>query len=94
MRAPTLKLVYFGAQGAFWKILGSVSQKWISQSSTKGDFLGRQGVESLRGGVHKLHFFGAEIVVAGRDARRLSRECSATRNENCRRRLFSRLKAL
>ena len=26
----------------------SVSQKWISENSTKGDPLGRQGVESLR----------------------------------------------
>ena len=29
-RAPPSKLVYFGAQGAFRKILGSVGQKWIS----------------------------------------------------------------
>ena len=27
--------------GPFWKILGSVSQKWISQKSTKGEPLGR-----------------------------------------------------
>ena len=45
----TSKLVYIGAKDAFRKILGSVSQKWISQNSTKGDPLGRHGVESLRG---------------------------------------------
>ena len=39
---------YFGAKGAFRKILGSVSQKRISQNSTKGDPLGRQWVKSLR----------------------------------------------
>ena len=38
----------------FWRFLGSVSQKWVSQSSTKGDSLGRQGVESLRRGVRLL----------------------------------------
>ena len=37
-RAPPLKLVYIGA---FRKILGSVSQNWISQNSSKGDPLGR-----------------------------------------------------
>ena len=31
-------------------IIRSVSQKWISQNSTKGDPLGRLAVESLRGG--------------------------------------------
>ena len=30
-------------EGAFKEILGIVSQKWLSQKSTKGDFLGRQG---------------------------------------------------
>ena len=47
---PPLKLVYIGGDGAFRKILGSVRQKWKSQNSSKGDPLGRQGVESLRGG--------------------------------------------
>ena len=37
------------------KILRSVSQKWISQSSTKGDPLGQQGVESLRKKRPRLH---------------------------------------
>ena len=44
-RACPSKLVYFSA---FRTILGSVSRKLISQSSTKGDPLGRQGVESPR----------------------------------------------
>ena len=48
-RSPS-KLVYIGAQGAFRKILGSVGQKGISEKVSKGDPLGRQGVESLRGG--------------------------------------------
>ena len=48
-RSPS-KLVYIGAKGAFRKILGSVGQKWISEKVSKGDPLGRQGVESLRGG--------------------------------------------
>ena len=48
-RSPS-KLVYIRAEGVFSKFLGSVSQKWISQNSTKGDPLGRQGVESLRRG--------------------------------------------
>ena len=39
-RAPPSKLVNIGAKGAFRKILGSVSQKWISQNSTNGDPLG------------------------------------------------------
>ena len=47
---------FFGARsplkGAFRKNLcRSVSQKLISQNSTKGDSLGRQGVKSLREGV-------------------------------------------
>ena len=33
---PPSKLVYFGAEGSFRKVLGWVSQKWISQNSTKG----------------------------------------------------------
>ena len=41
-------LVHFGAEAAFRKILGSASQKSRSQKSTKGDPLGRQGVESLK----------------------------------------------
>ena len=49
-RSPS-KLVYIGANGAFRKILGSVGQKWISEKVSKGDPLGRQGVESLKGGV-------------------------------------------
>ena len=48
VRAPPSKLVYFGTQGTFRKILGLVDQKWISQNSSKGDPLGRQGVKSLR----------------------------------------------
>ena len=32
------------------KILGSISQNWISQNNSMGDPLGRQGVESLGGG--------------------------------------------
>ena len=47
-RAPRSKSAYFGAQGAFRKFLGSVSRKWISQNSSKGDSLGQQGVESLK----------------------------------------------
>ena len=47
--APALKLVYSGAKGAFRNFSGWVSQKWISQNSTKGDPLGRHGVESLWG---------------------------------------------
>ena len=48
-RSPS-KLVYIGAEGALRKILGSVGQKWISKLYQRGDPLGRQGVESLRGG--------------------------------------------
>ena len=44
-----------GAEGGFRKILGSVSQTLIPQNSTKGDLLGRQGVESLVGGVPPLN---------------------------------------
>ena len=39
-RAPPQKLVYFGAEDAFRKMLGSASQKWISQKSTKGGTFG------------------------------------------------------
>ena len=39
-----------GSKAALRKFLGSVGQKWISQNSTMGDPLGRQGVESLWGG--------------------------------------------
>ena len=46
--------------GAFRKILGSVRQKWKSQNSSKGDPLGRQGVESLRGGGHNQVRFKTE----------------------------------
>ena len=50
VRSPS-KLVYFGAKGTFRKISGSISQKWTSQNSTKGDRpANRQGVESLRSG--------------------------------------------
>ena len=48
-RSPS-DLVYIGAKGAFRKILGSVGQKWISEKVSKGDPLGRHGVESLRRG--------------------------------------------
>ena len=50
----TKKSRFFGARspsklvGAFRKILGSVGQKWISEKVSKGDPLGRKGVESLR----------------------------------------------
>ena len=55
------KIAFFGARSPLkfsidWRLrrlykkLKSVSQKWISQNSTKGDPFGRQGVESLRGG--------------------------------------------
>ena len=50
LRVPPSNLVYFGAKGAFRNILGSVSQKRISQNSTKGGILCRQEVESLREG--------------------------------------------
>ena len=45
--SPIKISICIGAKGAFRKILGSVSQKWISQNSTK-QTLGRHGVESLR----------------------------------------------
>ena len=44
------KLVYFGTECAFRIILGSVSQKLISQNSTKGAFGSAGGRKSLRGG--------------------------------------------
>ena len=47
-RPSPSKLVYVGAKGAFRKNLGYVSQKWVSQNCTKGNLLGRQGVESLK----------------------------------------------
>ena len=50
LHARPSNLVYFGAKGAFRQILGSVSQTWISEKSTKGDPLGRQGDESLKKG--------------------------------------------
>ena len=42
-RALPSKLVYFGAKGAFRKILGSVRQKRISQNSTMGKPFGSTG---------------------------------------------------
>ena len=47
-RAPLSKLVYIGTEGAFRKFVGSITKKWILENSTKGDPLGRHGVESLR----------------------------------------------
>ena len=48
--ASPSKLVYIGAKGAFTKILGSVSQQWTSQTSTKGGPFGSAVLEFLRGG--------------------------------------------
>ena len=48
-RSPS-KLVYIGAKGAFRKILGSIGQNGFLKKYQRGDPLGRQGVESLRGG--------------------------------------------
>ena len=48
-RIPHSKLVHVGAEGAFRKLLGSVTKKRISQNSTTRAPLGRQGVKSLRG---------------------------------------------
>ena len=47
---PSSKLVYIDAKGALRKFSKVHHQKWISQNRTSGDPLGRQGVESLRGG--------------------------------------------
>ena len=47
---PPSKLAYIGAQGAFRKILGSVSQKWISQISTEGGFFGSAWGQIPEGG--------------------------------------------
>ena len=47
----TKKLRFFGTRSPlkiFRKILRSISQRWISENSSKRDILGRQGVESLR----------------------------------------------
>ena len=44
-RASPSKIVYFGT---LRKVSGSVSRKWISQNSAKGDLLRRQWVERLR----------------------------------------------
>ena len=41
-RSPS-NLVYIGAEGAFRKILGSVSQKWISEKVLKGGPFGSAG---------------------------------------------------
>ena len=61
-KISTKKLVYIGAKGTFRKILRSVIQKWISQSSTKGDpslsLWGEGG-----GGAHPLNpLLGGGIV--------------------------------
>ena len=48
-RSPS-KLVYIGAQGAFRKNLGSVGKNGFIKKYQRGEPLGRQGVESLRGG--------------------------------------------
>ena len=42
-RAPLSKLVYFGAEGAFRKSLGSVGQQWISRKVPKGGPFGSAG---------------------------------------------------
>ena len=42
-RAPPSKLVYIDTKGAFRKNLGSVSQKWIAQNSTKRGPFGSAG---------------------------------------------------
>ena len=49
-RAPPLKQVYIGAKGAFRKFLGSVTKYGYLKIVQRGDPLGRQAFESLRGG--------------------------------------------
>ena len=63
-RALPLKVVYIGAQGAFRKNLGWVGQKWISEKVSKGEPLGRQGVESLRGGASAPPPLNPPLVVS------------------------------
>ena len=49
-RAPPSKLVCIGAEGSFRKFLGSISQNWLSQNSTKGDFFRSTGGRIAEGG--------------------------------------------
>ena len=49
-RAPPSKLEYSGAKGASRKFSGSVTKCGYPRIVQRGDTLGRQGVESLRGG--------------------------------------------
>ena len=49
-RARPLKLLHIGAEVALRKILGYVTLNGYVKIVQKGDPLGRQGVESLRGG--------------------------------------------
>ena len=48
-RAPTSYLVYIGAIGAFRTFLGSITKNGYWKIVQRGDLLGRQGVEFLRG---------------------------------------------
>ena len=43
------KLVYNGAEGAFWTFVESIAKKRYFKIEQRGETLGRQGVESLRG---------------------------------------------
>ena len=45
----TSKLVYIGGEGAFRKILGSITKNGYLKIVQRRDHLGQQGVESLRG---------------------------------------------
>ena len=48
-RSPS-KIAFIGAKGAFRKILGSVSQKWISEKVSKGGPFGSAGGQIPEGG--------------------------------------------
>ena len=48
-RASPQKIVNIGAKGALRKIFGSVGQNGFIKKYQRGDPLGRQGVESLKG---------------------------------------------
>ena len=50
VRDPPSKLVYIGAEGAFKKIKGRPAKNWFLKKYQREDPLGRQWVESLRGG--------------------------------------------
>ena len=58
-------LVWIDAEGALIIALGSVSQKWISQISTQGDPLGRQGVENSWGDGGSLTNYDVNIDIQG-----------------------------